>query len=92
MPDYYIDRRDIDFNLYELFDSEGLTEFSKYEDFDREAFDMIVTEAFKFAAEKMGPTQASSDQDPCRLVDGKVVISECFREVYQQFVFLHFQT
>ncbi len=50
------DRRDIDFNLYEMFDVEALTAFDEFKDFDKKTFDMIINEAKKLAVKEMLPT------------------------------------
>ena len=48
---YRVNKRDVDFVLNEQLQVEQLCELDKYKDFDRDDFDMIITEAIKFATE-----------------------------------------
>ncbi len=73
------DRRDVDFVLYEQMDVESLLDQEKYADLDRSLFDMIISEARKFAINELLPTYATGDQEGLRFEKGQVKVPECFR-------------
>jgi len=52
MANLIIDARDQRFVLYEMLEIENLCENSRYADFSRDVFDMILNEAEKFATEE----------------------------------------
>lgn len=54
--------RDIDFNLYEMFDVESLTEFEKFQEFNRKTVDMIIKEARNLAIKEILPTYDDGDK------------------------------
>lgn len=80
------DRRDIDFVLYEQLNTQSLCDTEKYGDFNRKTFDMIITEARKFAISEVLPTYAESDRNGATFEDGQVKVPECFRKPYELFV------
>ena len=85
MANQILDERDQQFILYEMLEAETLCEHEKYADFSRDMFDMILTEAQKFATEEILPTLADSDKQGCRLEDGQVYVPECFHKPYKLF-------
>jgi alkylation response protein AidB-like acyl-CoA dehydrogenase len=80
-----LDERDQQFVLYEMLESEKLCDFPKFADFSRDIFDMILSEAQKFAVEEIFPTLAESDEAGCRLENGQVYVPECFHRPYKLF-------
>ncbi|MEZ4271953.1 MAG: acyl-CoA dehydrogenase family protein [Myxococcota bacterium] len=85
MPDYIIDRRDIDFVLFEQFNLAALAEHPLYGDFDRDAFDAILDAGQKLCIEVVAPINAKADSVGCHLSDGKVKVPETFHAVWKQF-------
>ena len=85
MANLILDERDQQFVLYEMLGSEKLCDFPKFTDFSRDMFDMILSEAQKFAIEEVFPTLEESDKVGCRLEDGQVRVPECFHRVYKLF-------
>jgi len=85
MANQILDERDQQFILYEMLEAEKLCEHEKYADFSKDMFDMILTEAQKFATEEILPTLAESDKQGCRLEDGQVYVPECFHKPYKLF-------
>ncbi|HOO37219.1 MAG TPA: acyl-CoA dehydrogenase [Deltaproteobacteria bacterium] len=85
MANLILDERDQQFVLYEMLGSERLCDFPKFTDFSRDMFDMILSEAQKFASEEVFPTLEESDKVGCRLEDGQVRVPECFHRVYKLF-------
>lgn len=56
-----VNRRDLDFLLYELLDVEALTRRPRYAEHDRETFDSAVDLALRIAAEKFAPHNSAAD-------------------------------
>ena len=83
MAQVLADRRDIDFNLYEMFQAEALCEFDRYREFNKKIFDMIITEARNFAIKEMWPTYEEGDRIGPRFDNGEVKMPESWQRVYQ---------
>jgi len=69
-----IDRRHLDFMLYELLGIETLCRYPRYAEHSRETFDAAIELAHKVALEKFLPHNRKSDLNEPRMVDGKVVL------------------
>ncbi len=81
------DRRDIDFNLYEMFDIEELTQFAEFEDFNKKTFDMIINEARKLAIKELLPTYEDGDKIGVTYNgDGTVSTPKSFKKAYKLYV------
>jgi len=85
MANLILDERDQKFLLYDVLEVEKLCKFEKYADFSRDMFDMILTEAQKFAVEEVFPTLEDSDKEGCRLENGQVYVPKCFHKPYKLF-------
>ena len=83
--DYIADMRDIHFNLYEILGLEGLSQFPKYAEYNRELYDMVLEEARKFATTVLAPPNADWDKEGCRLEDGVVVTPTGLKDIYAQY-------
>lgn len=69
----FMNRRDIDFMLYELLECETLTKLPRYEEHSKDTFDAILDVAGEIAREHFYPHAAACDSREPTLVDGKVV-------------------
>ena len=76
MSNYDIDRRDVDFALFDHLGLDELLELPRYQGFDRETFDIILGQAERFARERLAPTNEDADRQGCRLEDGEVRVPE----------------
>ena len=87
MPDndYNIDLRDIRFTLYEHLPFEELTSLPAFEEYDREATDIVLDEAKKFNAEVLAPLNRPGDEEGCTYEDGVVKVPEGHAEAYRAF-------
>jgi alkylation response protein AidB-like acyl-CoA dehydrogenase len=77
--------RDIQFNLYEVLDLEGLSNYPKYAEYNRELYDMVLEEARKFAVTALAPKNAEWDKEGCRLEDGQVITPTGMKAIYEQY-------
>jgi len=85
MAAFIVDRRDLDFVLYEQFKLEELTTWPRYAEMSRETFDMVLGEAVRFATEVLGPASGVADRAGVKIVDGEVVTAEVFKDIYRQY-------
>ena len=69
-----VNRRDLDFLLYEVFDLESMLGRGRYADFDRETIDAVLDTAEQIATERFEPLAAALDADEPKFVDGQVEI------------------
>src|SRR3954471_24734946 len=69
-----IDRRHLDFVLYELLDVENLARYPRFAEHNRETFDAAVELAHRVALEKFLPHNRKADLHEPQMVDGKVVM------------------
>lgn len=76
-------RRDVDFNLYEMFHAEELCKLDRYKDLNKKVLDLIITEARSFAIKEMLPTYIDGDKIGPRFEDGRVKMPESFQRAYQ---------
>jgi butyryl-CoA dehydrogenase len=67
-----IDRRHLDFTLYELLGADRLTAYPRFAEHSRETFDSAIELAHQIAVEKFLPHNRKSDLNEPRMVDGKV--------------------
>ena len=76
MADYKVDKKDLQFVLYELLDVEKLCELEPFSEFNREVFDMVLDEGVKLAEEQVAPINKVLDEQGCRFEQGKVILKK----------------
>jgi len=67
-----VDRRDLDFVLFEMLGADRLANHERFADYDREAMTQMLDAAETLAEEIFLPIAAQVDDDEPRFVDGKV--------------------
>ena len=82
---YQAPLRDMRFVLHELFDVAGHCE-RLGNGLDRELIDGVLEEAAAFTGNEIAPLNRNSDEEGCRLENGKVTTPKGFRSAYQQYV------
>jgi len=83
MANLILDERDQRFVLYEMLDVAKLCNYQMYADYSQDMFEMIMTEAQKFAEDEIFPTLTDSDKLGCRLENGQVYVPQCFHRPYK---------
>ena len=87
MSDYKAPLRDLQFNLFELFDyEEHYQSLSGYEDVSAELVTTILNEFDKFCSNILSPLNAVGDKEGCTWSDGEVATPSGFKEAYRQYV------
>ena len=69
-----VNRRDLDFLMYETLKLDELLERERYSDYDRESIDAILDLSQSLAQEKFQPFAGHLDQNEPKYIDGKVEI------------------
>ncbi|RFF27266.1 MULTISPECIES: acyl-CoA dehydrogenase [unclassified Wenzhouxiangella] len=72
MTEALLDRRDLEFQLYEVLDTAGLCERERFHEHDRDTFDAVIESADRIAREKFAPHNALADREEPHFVDGRV--------------------
>ena len=70
MSDKLIDRRDLQFLLFEMLEIESLTDSGYFEDHSIETFNMALDTAYQLSQELFWPAYQDFDRNPARF-DGK---------------------
>ncbi len=83
MAQQIADRRDVNFVLYEQFETQELLKHERYADMNRKIFDMIVTEARKLAIKEILPASEEGDRVGITFKDNQVTVPECYRRPYE---------
>lgn len=83
MADYLVDLRDIQFLLFEHLEVEKLLEYPKFQEFNREMFEMIIEEGLKQAQEIAAPLGPLGDETGVKFEDGKVEVPQEFVDAYK---------
>lgn len=83
MAQQLIDRRDIDFVLWEQFKFDELLKNKAFKDFNKQTCDMIINEARQLAIKELLPTMAEGDKECVKFENGKVTVPECFKRPHK---------
>jgi hypothetical protein len=84
MAQMLADRRDVDFVLHELLEVERLARHPRFADFNRQAVDLVVSEARRFALKEMLPTYADGDRIGVSFNgDGTVKVPPSFHKAHR---------
>ncbi len=67
-----VNRRDLDFVLYELLDTEALTQRARHAEHSRDAYEAVIEAAHRLAEEEFAPHNRKADEHEPRFVDGRV--------------------
>lgn len=81
-----INRRDLDFMLYEFLDVENLCWRERYREHSRETIDAVLDTALQIAAEKFAPHNRKSDENEPRFENGRVVMIPEVAEALRAFI------
>ena len=80
----FYSKRDLQFQLFEVLDSESLTKYKYFQDHNRESFDMVLEAADGIATKMMLPLLTEMDRKEPQLVDGKIRIHEGMKAIIKK--------
>ena len=78
--------RDVAFQLYEVHRAQELCALPYFADHSRETFDPFLASARKLGREVLFPAYRPMDEQPPRLVDGRVRVHPAMREIWPRMV------
>lgn len=85
MGSLLVDKRDVEFVLFEQFNIMDLTKKQMFENFSKADFEMVLDQALKFAENELAPVNKEGDMDGAKWENGKVIIPESFRKPLKLF-------
>lgn len=74
MATQFFSKRNVQFLLYEVFETESLNQYEYFQDHARETFDMVIDSAEQIATKYLKPLLTEMDRNEPQLVDGKIKI------------------
>ncbi len=85
MASQFYSPRDLSFHLYEVLNAERLTQFSYFEDHNRESFDMILDTAGQISETLLKPLLTVMDREEPQLIDGKIRVHPRLKSIIRKF-------
>ena len=85
MANLLIEKRDIEFVLYEQFNIEKLKRTEKFAHCSKEDFDMIIEQAVKFSENVLAPVNKEGDETGAKWDNGKVTLLPSVCNALNQF-------
>ena len=85
MAQQIADRRDVDFLLHEVLRVEEMSEYEKFEEFNKKTIDLIISEARNLALKEILPTQVIGDRQGVHFENGVVTVPDEFKKVYETY-------
>ncbi|WP_148863604.1 acyl-CoA dehydrogenase [Marinobacter fonticola] len=85
MTDTLIDRRDLDFLLYDVMDTGALCSRDRFQDHSRETFDAVIETADRMAREKFATHNSLADKQEPSFVNGQVEMLPQVIEAFQAY-------
>ncbi len=80
----FYSKRDLQFQLFEVLDSESLTKYEYFQDHNRESFEMVLEAADGIANKMLFPLLTEMDRKEPQLVDGKIRIHEGMKPIIKK--------
>ena len=72
MAERFVSMRNMEFMLYEVFDTESMTRHSRFQEHSREIFDMVLDTGLKMGKDLLYPYFSDMDKNPPEFVNGGV--------------------
>ncbi|MDJ0818199.1 MAG: acyl-CoA dehydrogenase [Desulfobacterales bacterium] len=85
MSHFKINRQDVFFILKEQLNYGSLANLDRYRGLTEKAFDLLISEALKFAREVVDPLQEVGEQFGVKFEDGKVTSPPEFKKAFKQY-------
>ncbi len=81
---YKTDLRDFSFLLFEQFKLQEVLGAAPYGDWDEDTCNHVLAQVYEFAQKVTGPLNRVGDTQGCKLVDGKVLVPEGFKQAWDK--------
>jgi alkylation response protein AidB-like acyl-CoA dehydrogenase len=83
MAQQIADRRDVDFVLHEVLNTEEFSKYDVFAEFNKKTIDLIISEVRNFAVKVILPTQIDADREGARFENGNVTVPESFHKAWE---------
>lgn len=83
MAQQIADRRDVDFVLHEVLNTEEFSKYDVFAEFNKKTIDLIISEVRNLAVKVILPTQIDADREGARFENGKVTVPESFHKAWE---------
>src|SRR5208282_2177170 len=80
-----IDRRELDFQLFDVLDVESLTQFPRYAEHNRETFGAVLDTALSIAEDKFAPHNRTADENEPEFDGARVSVLPEVKEALRAF-------
>lgn len=80
---FFVNRRELDFLLFEHLKIQELASSERYADFGRDDYSMMADEAIRFCTEVVAPLNEDADRIGATFADGQVTSPPGFKEAYR---------
>jgi len=77
----YMNMDNLRFVLHDVLNAESLNQYKRYEAYDRDSFDLLLSATKDFADKVMYPAFVDMDRDPARFENGKIKVLPVVGEV-----------
>ena len=85
MSDRLVDRRDLHFLLFEMFEAERLCDHEYFQDHSSETFNMALDTAYQLSQELFWPAYQDFDRNPARFDGEKTTVPESMHRIWAAF-------
>jgi alkylation response protein AidB-like acyl-CoA dehydrogenase len=86
MTAFKVDRRDVEFLLFEQFKIQDLgATYNRYADMNKEVYEEVLAQGIAFCANEMAPRRAEADELGCTLKDNQVYVPEWYGDIYKKY-------
>ena len=86
MSNPLVSDRQMDFDLYEVLDAEGLADLPHFADHSRETFDFVLDSCRRLSRDHLWPAYRDIDAEPPRYVDGRIQVHPKVHALYRELV------
>lgn len=85
MSSYAIDKKDLEFALFDHARLDALLKLERYRDFSRQDFEITLNAAHKFTLDKLAPSNREADEHGVKFDNGKVILPPVFKKLYEDY-------
>ncbi len=85
MSEFYLDKRDMAFVLFDQLKVGEFERMSAFEGYDRATLEMTIDGAVRFASDKLAPIYEQAEEEGVKIVDGEAILPEVFEDAYRHF-------
>ena len=85
MATKYLSKRNLEFNLYEVFDILSLTQYPYYEQHNKQVFDLMLDAALKLGKDLLNPIFEEMDRKAPYLENGQVRVHPSVKKIMKEF-------